>query len=164
MENNFYDESLTAGIEPNAHFFQEVEVVYKPRTSLKLSPKIRCSRDAFLYIEEFFKSFVSHHEEVWMILLNSCMQIIGSSQVARGGLENAFVDVRIIYQTALMAHATSFVLVHNHPSGILHPSQPDEELTKKIAEAGKILDIKILDHLIISTDSYFSFVDEGMIL
>ena len=93
MENNFYDGSVTAGIVPNTHFFQEVEVVYKPPKSLELSSKIRCSRDAFLYIKEFFKSFVSHHEEVWMILLNSCMQIIGSSQVSKGGLEHAFVDI-----------------------------------------------------------------------
>ena len=164
MENNFYDGSVTAGIEPNTHFFQEVEVVYKPRKSLELSSKIRCSRDAFLYIKEFFKSFMSHHEEVWMILLNSCMQIIGSSQVSKGGLEHAFVDVRIIYQTALMAHATGFILVHNHPTGVLHPSKPDEELTKKIVGAGKILDIRLLDHLIISEDTYFSFADEGIIL
>ena len=68
MENNFYDGSVTAGIVPNTHFFQEVEVVYKPRKSLELSSKIRCSRDAFLYIKEFFKSFMSHHEEVWMIV------------------------------------------------------------------------------------------------
>ena len=154
MENNFYDGSVTAGIVPNTHFFQEVEVVYKPRKSLELSSKIRCSRDAFLYIKEFFKSFMSHHEEVWMILLNSCMQIIGSSQVSKGGLEHAFVDVRIIYQTALMAHATGFILVHNHPTGVLHPSKPDEE----------ILDIRLLDHLIISEDTYFSFADEGIIL
>lgn len=164
MENNFYDGSVTAGIVPNTHFFQEVEVVYKPRKSLELSSKIRCSRDAFLYIKEFFKSFMSHHEEVWMILLNSCMQIIGSSQVSKGGLEHAFVDVRIIYQTALMAHATGFILVHNHPTGVLHPSKPDEELTKKIVGAGKILDIRLLDHLIISEDTYFSFADEGIIL
>lgn len=163
MENTFYDESITGGIEPNTHFFQEVEVVYKPRKNLKLSSGIRCSRDAFLYIKEFFKSFVSHHEEVWMILLNSSMKIIGASQVAKGGLENAFVDVRIIYQTALMAHATGFVLVHNHPTGSLYPSTPDDELTRKIVEASKILDIKILDHLIISEDTYFSFVDEGII-
>ena len=150
MENNFYDGSVTAGIVPNTHFFQEVEVVYKPRKSLELSSKIR--------------SFMSHHEEVWMILLNSCMQIIGSSQVSKGGLEHAFVDVRIIYQTALMAHATGFILVHNHPTGVLHPSKPDEELTKKIVGAGKILDIRLLDHLIISEDTYFSFADEGIIL
>ena len=136
MENNFYDGSVTAGIVPNTHFFQEVEVVYKPPKSLELSSKIRCSRDAFLYIKEFFKSFVSHHEEVWMIL----------------------------YQTALMAHATGFILVHNHPTGVLHPSKPDEELTKKIVGAGKILDIRLLDHLIISEDTYFSFADEGIIL
>ena len=164
MENNFYDGSVTAGIVPNTHFFQEVEVVYKPRKSLELSSEIRCSRDAFLYIKEFFKSFMSHHEEVWMILLNSCMQIIGSSQVSKGGLEHAFVDVRIICQTALMAHATGFILVHNHPTGVLHPSKPDEELTKKIVGAGKILDIRLLDHLIISEDTYFSFADEGIIL
>ena len=63
MENNFYDGSVTAGIVPNTHFFQEVEVVYKPRKSLGLSSKIRCSRDAFLYIKEFFKSFMSHHDD-----------------------------------------------------------------------------------------------------
>ena len=78
MENNFYDGSVTAGIVPNTHFFQEVEVVYKPRKSLELSSKIRCSRDAFLYIKEFFKSFMSHHEEVWMILLNSSRREVWS--------------------------------------------------------------------------------------
>ena len=92
------------------------------------------------------------------------MQIIGASQVSMGGLEHGFVDVRIIYQTALMAHATGFILVHNHPTGVLHPSKPDEELTKKIVGAGKILDIRLLDHLIISEDTYFSFADEGIIL
>lgn len=63
-----------------------------------------------------------------------------------------------------MAHATGFILVHNHPTGVLHPSKPDEELTKKIVGAGKILDIRLLDHLIISEDTYFSFADEGIIL
>ena len=163
MENNFYDGSVTAGIVPNTHFFQEVEVVYKPRKSLELSSKIRCSRDAFLYIKEFFKSFMSHHEEVWMILLNSCMQIIGSSQVSKGGLEHAFVDVRIIYQTALMAHATGFILVHNHPSGNLKPSPEDIRLTKQVREASNFMRIKILDHIILSDTEYYSFADEGLL-
>ena len=156
MENNFYDGSVTAGIVPNTHFFQEVEVVYKPPKSLELSSKIRCSRDAFLYIKEFFKSFMSHHEEVWMILLNSCMQIIGSSQVSKGGLEHAFVDVRIIYQTALMAHATGFILVHNHPSGNSRPSLKDIETTEKLEKASKLLGIELIDHIVIGKSEYTS--------
>ena len=161
MENNFYDGSVTAGIVPNTHFFQEVEVVYKPRKSLELSSKIRCSRDAFLYIKEFFKSFMSHHEEVWMILLNSCMQIIGSSQVSKGGLEHAFVDVRIIYQTALMAHATGFILVHNHPSGDPTPSQEDIETTKRLYNAAALLGIELLDHIVIGNERYTSVFSIG---
>ena len=161
MENNFYDGSVTAGIVPNTHFFQEVEVVYKPRKSLELSSKIRCSRDAFLYIKEFFKSFMSHHEEVWMILLNSCMQIIGSSQVSKGGLEHAFVDVRIIYQTALMAHATGFILVHNHPSGDPTPSKEDIETTKRLYNAATLLGIELLDHIIIGNERYTSVFSIG---
>ena len=161
MENNFYDGSVTAGIVPNTHFFQEVEVVYKPRKSLELSSKIRCSRDAFLYIKEFFKSFMSHHEEVWMILLNSCMQIIGSSQVSKGGLEHAFVDVRIIYQTALMAHATGFILVHNHPSGDPTPSKEDIETTKRLYNAATLLGIELLDHIVIGNERYTSVFSIG---
>ena len=161
MENNFYDGSVTAGIVPNTHFFQEVEVVYKPRKSLELSSEIRCSRDAFLYIKEFFKSFMSHHEEVWMILLNSCMQIIGSSQVSKGGLEHAFVDVRIIYQTALMAHATGFILVHNHPSGDPTPSKEDIETTKRLYNAATLLGIEVLDHIVIGNERYTSVFSIG---
>ena len=163
MENNFYDGSVTAGIVPNTHFFQEVEVVYKPRKSLELSSEIRCSRDAFLYIKEFFKSFMSHHEEVWMILLNSCMQIIGSSQVSKGGLEHAFVDVRIIYQTALMAHATGFILVHNHPSGDPTPSTEDKKLTEQIRAGASVLGLTLADHIVIGDQQYFSFRENKLL-
>ena len=81
-----------------------------------------------------------------------------------GTSSDIYINSKDILRTALLTASEKVILVHNHPTGVLHPSKPDEELTKKIVGAGKILDIRLLDHLIISEDTYFSFADEGIIL
>jgi DNA repair protein RadC len=88
--------------------------------------------------------------------------VLGYCQISAGGLNGTVADVRIIMQTALKSNACSIILSHNHPSGNLVPSEADKDLTKKIREAGKFLDIPALDHLIITSESYFSFADEGL--
>lgn len=85
MEENIYDQSIMAGIEPDTHFLQEVEVKYTPREDLKISEAIRVPEEAYNYIRPLFLPFVSHHEEVWMLLLNPAMKITGMSQIAKGG-------------------------------------------------------------------------------
>ncbi|HLU81148.1 MAG TPA: DNA repair protein RadC [Flavobacteriaceae bacterium] len=103
------------------------------------------------------------HEEFWIIYLNNSHKIIQKFQVSKGGITSTVVDVRIVMKNALENGATALILAHNHPSGTLKPSHQDKEITQKLIKAGNSLDIKVLDHLIITQKSYFSFADEGMI-
>lgn len=102
-------------------------------------------------------------EEFIILCLNNSNKVVGFYKISSGGMTSTVVDVRIIFTTALTSLATSIVLAHNHPSGKLTPSESDKTLTKKIKEAGKLLDIKILDHLIINDEGYFSFATAGIL-
>lgn len=124
-------------------------------------PKIVHSTD----IASIFKPLLSDlpHEEFWILLLNRNSLVIDKMMVSQGGLSGTVIDVRIILKMAIEKLASSMILCHNHPSGNLIPSEADKEITRKIREAGKQVDIPVLDHLIIGNDSYFSFADEGLI-
>jgi DNA repair protein RadC len=124
-------------------------------------PQITQSRDAF----DIFQPLLGDlpHEEFWILLLNRSHRVIDKFMVSRGGLTGTVIDVRIILKTALEKLASAMILCHNHPSGSLVPSEADEQITRKIRDAGKMLDIPALDHLIIANDRYFSFADEGKI-
>jgi len=102
------------------------------------------------------------HEEFWIIYLNNSNKILAKSQLSKGGITGTLVDVRIVFKSALEMGATSLILCHNHPSGTLVPSDADKHITKKLKIAGDSLEIKVLDHLIITETNYFSFVDEGV--
>jgi DNA repair protein RadC len=103
------------------------------------------------------------HEEFWIIYLNNSNKVILKSQLSKGGITGTLVDVRLVMKTALENGAISLILVHNHPSGTLKPSEADKKLTQKLKLAGENLDIDILDHLIITESSYYSFADEGIL-
>jgi len=124
-------------------------------------PKVVTSADA----ASIFKPLLSDlpHEEFWVLLLNRNNLMIDKMMVSQGGLSGTVIDVRIILKMALDKLACSIILCHNHPSGNLIPSEADKEITRKIKEAGKHMDIPVLDHLIIGNDAYFSFTDEGLI-
>ncbi|MBA4408305.1 MAG: DNA repair protein RadC [Bacteroidota bacterium] len=124
-------------------------------------PKVITSADA----ASIFKPLLSDlpHEEFWVLLLNRNNLLIEKMMVSQGGLSGTIIDVRIILKMALDKLACSIILCHNHPSGNLIPSEADKDITKKIQEAGKHMDIPVLDHLIIGNGSYFSFADEGLI-
>ena len=102
------------------------------------------------------------HEEFWIIYLNNSNKIISKSQLSKGGITGTLVDVRIVFKTALEMGATALILCHNHPSGTLVPSDADKQITRKLKLAGESLEIKVLDHLIVTEASYFSFADEGI--
>jgi DNA repair protein RadC len=102
------------------------------------------------------------HEEFWIIYMNNSNKIIQKTQQSKGGITGTLVDVRLVLKTALEVGATSLILVHNHPSGTLKPSQADQQLTQKLKTASESLDIKVLDHVIITEKAYFSFADENM--
>ncbi|NNK40777.1 MAG: DNA repair protein RadC [Winogradskyella sp.] len=103
------------------------------------------------------------HEEFWILYLNNSNKIIQKNQLSKGGITGTLVDVRLVLKNALEVGATALILVHNHPSGTLKPSVADKEITKKLKLAAQSLDIKVLDHLIITENAYFSFADEGLI-
>ncbi|MBZ9728453.1 DNA repair protein RadC [Salegentibacter sp. JZCK2] len=104
-----------------------------------------------------------YHEEFWIIYLNNSNKVIEQLQLSKGGITGTLVDVRITLRKALEVGATSIILAHNHPSGTLKPSEADKQLTQKLKTAAQSLDIKVLDHLIVTEKSYFSFADEGVL-
>ncbi|EDP72120.1 putative DNA repair protein [Flavobacteriales bacterium ALC-1] len=103
------------------------------------------------------------HEEFWILYLNNSNKIIQKNQLSKGGITGTLVDVRLVLKNALEVGATALVLCHNHPSGTLKPSQADKDITQKLKIAAKSLDIKVLDHLIVTEKAYFSFADEEII-
>ena len=123
--------------------------------------KIKSSQDVFdiLYAELSDKNY----EEFWILLLDRANQVIRKVNISEGGMSGTVADPKKIYKIALDNNASSIIIAHNHPSNNLKPSTNDIELTKKIANAGKVLDISVLDHLIIGNDKYFSFADESLI-
>ncbi|KAF2333215.1 RadC family protein [Flavobacterium daemonense] len=102
------------------------------------------------------------HEEFWVLFLNNSNKVISKSQLSKGGITGTIVDVRLVFKLALENGATGLILCHNHPSGNLSPSEADKQVTKRIKLAGESLDVKVLDHLIITETKYYSFVDEGI--
>ncbi|MEH6536443.1 MAG: DNA repair protein RadC [Psychroserpens sp.] len=103
------------------------------------------------------------HEEFWIIYLNNSNKIIQKNQLSKGGITGTLVDVRLVLKKALEVGAVGLILVHNHPSGTLKPSESDKHLTQKLKVAAQSLDIKVLDHLIITEKAYFSFADENIL-
>jgi len=103
------------------------------------------------------------HEEFWILYLNNSNKIIRKNQLSKGGITGTLVDVRLVLKNALEVGATGLILSHNHPSGTLKPSEADKQITKKLKLAGESLDIKVLDHVIITEKAYFSFADEGLL-
>ncbi|MFN0176734.1 MAG: DNA repair protein RadC [Saprospiraceae bacterium] len=130
-------------------------------SDLRERPKIGSSRDAFKVIAPLLTDL--HHEEFWLILLNKAYEVFAREKLSTGGSAGTVADVKLAFKTALDARASAIIAVHNHPSGNLKPSNADMDLTKKLKEAGKILDLPLLDHLIVSERGYYSFADEGAI-
>jgi DNA repair protein RadC len=123
--------------------------------------KITGSKDAYDLLKADLLDIA--HEEFWIILLNRANRVIKKSQVSQGGVSGTVADPKIIFKLALEELASGIILAHNHPSGNLTASQADLDLTKRLKEAGKLLDIQVLDHLIVAGQKYFSFADEGLI-
>ncbi|WP_228852359.1 RadC family protein [Aegicerativicinus sediminis] len=123
--------------------------------------KITSSQSVFELMQPIIGELA--HEEFWIIYLNNSNKVLNTEQLSKGGLTGTLVDVRLVMKTALQLSATGLILAHNHPSGTLKPSNADRDLTKKLQVASESLDIKILDHLIITQHAYFSFADESIL-
>jgi len=107
---------------------------------------------------------IEHIEEFKLLLMNQSNSVLGIMPVSKGGLSGTVTDVRLIFQGAIKANASGIIVCHNHPSGNLNPSESDIKITQKIKEAGNLMDIQLLDHLILTMDgSYYSFADNGLL-
>lgn len=124
-------------------------------------PQIKKSADVFALMHPILADLP--HEEFWVLILNQANKVIHRFNSSKGGISGTVIDVRLIMEKALYQHASSLILCHNHPSGNSKPSKADISITQKLSEAGKILDIQVLDHVIVAENHYFSFADEGMI-
>ena len=128
--------------------------------ALQFKNKVTSSKVVFEIMQPIIGEL--SHEEFWVLFLNNSNKVISKSQLSKGGITGTIVDVRLVFKLALESGATGLILCHNHPSGSLMPSSADKEITKKLKQAGDNLDVKVLDHLIITETKYYSFVDEGI--
>lgn len=124
-------------------------------------PQISCSKDAY----DVLKIHLSYlrTEEFWALFLNQSNKVIHISKLTHGGISQSIVDVRILFRTAIEHFSTGIIISHNHPSGNLKPSAEDINITERVKEAGNLMNIQLLDHLIITQNSYLSFADEGLL-
>jgi DNA repair protein RadC len=121
--------------------------------------KITSSQNAFELLRPLIVDLP--HEEFWIVFLNNSHVFLGCQQLSKGGISQTTVDIRLALKQALLHESTAIILAHNHPSGTLKPSASDHEITKKFRKGCDILDVKLLDHLIVTENSYFSFADNG---
>jgi len=124
-------------------------------------PKITASKDAYDLLKGDLMDLP--YEEFWLLLLNRANRVIKKHKISLGGVHGTVADPKIIFKTALEELASGMIVAHNHPSGNLTPSQQDIDLTRKLKEAGKLLEIQLLDHLIVAGKQYYSFADEGLL-
>lgn len=124
-------------------------------------PKIRSAGDAFKAIRYHFQNL--NHEEFFVFLLNRANRITNFKRISMGGTSGTFVDPKLIFKYAITHYASGIIVAHNHPSGQLKPSDSDIRITDRIAATGKVLEIPLLDHLIITDENYYSFNDNGLL-
>ena len=143
----------------------EVRLVYRTKVKASERLQVKCSKDAFdIFMENWDQDSIEHIEEFKLLLMNRSNSVLGILQVSKGGLSGTVTDVRLIYQGAIKANASGIIVCHNHPSGNLNPSESDTKITQKIKQAGLLMDIQLLDHLILTVDgSYYSFADNGLL-
>ena len=172
VENNWHNLSLLSisdlikfkGVgEAKAISIAAALEIGRRRASQEVPEKIQIKNSKDSY--KIFMPLLSdlRTEEFWVLFMNQSNKVIGKTKLSSGGINGSVVDIRILFKTALENFATAIIIAHNHPSGNLKPSQEDLKITKLIGEAGKILEIQLVDHLIISQESFFSFADENLL-
>jgi len=136
--------------------------ITKHETDIK-KVKIQGSQDAADYMRDFYFDDIEVFESFFLLLLNNANNTIGYAKISQGGITGTVVDIRIIAKYCVDSLATACILGHNHPSGKLQPSQADKTITSKIKRGLELLDVKVLDHIILTSLSYYSFADESQL-
>jgi DNA repair protein RadC len=142
----------------------EVELVYKTKVKPSERPLVKTAKDCYEILRQTWdENKIEFVEQFKVVLLNRAQRVLGIYELSTGGVTGTVADPKLVFTAALKANACNIILSHNHPSGNLKPSRADEELTKKIATAGMYLDIKVIDHIIVTSEGYYSFANEGLL-
>lgn len=150
--------------EKRLHQVAEIQLTYKPTVKASLRPKIDSSKAAYeVLLENWDSSQIEFIEQFKVMFLNRANKVLGILNVSTGGIIGTVADPKVIFGAALKTAACGIIVSHNHPSGNLNASHADTQLTNKLKEAGKLLEIYLLDHIIVTKEGYFSFADEGLI-
>ncbi|SDL87287.1 DNA repair protein radc [Daejeonella rubra] len=141
----------------------EISVTYKPIFKASERPVISTSQDCYnILLQNWDMNKIDLLEQFKILLLNRANKVLGIYEVSSGGMAGTVADPKLIFSAALKGCANSIILAHNHPSGSLKPSQADISLTQKLRTAGNFLDIDVLDHIILTSEGYISFIEEGL--
>lgn len=145
-------------------YLNEIRITYR-RHALDIDTKvIKSSDDAQTVFRTLWpEGSLDHRESFYALYLSRANQILSYYRISEGGLAGTVADVKLIFQTALSCNAASVIVAHNHPSGNLKPSTADEQLTQKIRQAGQVLELPLIDHLIIASEGCYSFADQGLL-
>lgn len=146
------------------HFNEVAEITlsYRPKIKASQRPKVTCSRQVYDVLLKFWNSdALEYLEQFQVMLLSRGNRVLGICTISTGGTAGTVVDPKVVFAAGLKANASSLILSHNHPSGNLQPSEQDRRLTRRLVEIGRALDLPIVDHVILSSEGYFSFADEG---
>lgn len=141
----------------------EVELSHKTKVKASEREKITSSGNVYEILKPFYKDIMDYREFAFVVYLNRANKVIGVLKISEGGCAGTVVDPKLVFQGALLCNAQAIVLSHNHPSGNLKPSENDISLTKKCVELGKMLELNVLDHIILTSEGFYSFADEGRI-
>ena len=148
----------------NLFTVNEVKLSYKTKQNASERPKVLSSESVHKVLLNCYDAdTVEFREYFKVLLLNRANRVLGVFNVSEGGISETVVDIRLILQSAILSNASGIILSHNHPSGNINPSQNDDIMTRKIKEACKVMDIVLLDHIIITSESYYSYADKGRI-
>lgn len=143
----------------------EVKLTYQSKIKASDRYHISKSEDVYEVLKNCYDEDTLQYRETFKILLiNQANKVLGVSNISEGGITETGADIRLILQAALLGNATAIILSHNHPSGNIFPSSIDKTLTSRIIKAAALMNIRVLDHIIITSDTYYSFADEGMLI
>ena len=146
----------------NLSVISEISVLYKNPVKYREMKQISSSGDAVNLLRSVWSDQMQYREEFVILLLNRANRVLGFTLISKGGTSGTVVDTKMIFQIALKANASGVILSHNHPSGNTTPSEADISLTRKVISGGKLLEISVLDHIILTEESQYSFADNGL--
>jgi DNA repair protein RadC len=151
--------------QQNLNMVAEITLQYHPIIPLSSCPSIRGPEDAYkIFLQNWDAGTLQLQEEFKVMLLNRDCKVLGIVTTSKGSLNGTIADPRLVFATALKGAASSIILAHNHPSGALRPSYQDREITRKLVQIGTLLDIEVVDHIIVTTESFYSFADNNDVI